>query len=142
MPRKRCNSWPFCDRFVSADAPSDERWCDEHRAIFDRVYNSLHPRKKRGEKAGWKSSTLLPSSTPQPAPPKASRGTVGPAYRQAILNALAKGAMSGTDLAAAVQVEKANSTYLRARAALVKDGQIARKGNTWSIVADEQSAAA
>jgi hypothetical protein len=135
MPGKRCHSWPLCDRYVSADASPDEQWCDEHRAIFDRIYNEIHPKKKRGEKNGWTSATLLPTSSPKKR--TGSRVEI----EGTILNTLAKGSLSGTELAAAVKVDKADSTYLRARAALAKDGKIVRNGKTWSLAAEQRAAA-
>jgi hypothetical protein len=133
MPTRECKSHVFCGGFTT----TDDEWCPSCRVSLQKVFYELHPKRKpkadQTAKGGWTSQTVMPA--------KASRGKIGPAYRQAILNALTDGSKSGRELAAAVGVQNDNRTYLRARTALIKDGEVERKGKSYSL-ADEKSAAA
>jgi hypothetical protein len=131
--RRRCKSAHRCNGFTT----TADDWCPKCRALLDEIFYQLHPKQRPKAdptiKAGWTSKNILPS--------KPARGEVGPAYQQAILNALAKGAHNGAALAAAVNVPANNRSFLRARSALAKDGKIAREGRTWTLAAEASAAA-
>src|SRR5207244_190693 len=105
---KQCSSFDFCGNFVEQDAPSWERWCPSCREHLENVKQTMRGRRITKAKA-------------KPAAPATDKGHF---YRNCILEKLAEGELTSTELARECGTSTATKTFARSRDALIVEGRI------------------
>jgi hypothetical protein len=107
-----CGSWPHCRKRPMRG----RRFCKEHQAVMDRVAAEY----KGGKKKRLVDNIIKPKPPANPSKPKSL------IYREKMLEGLRAGPKTSGELAACCGVSKSDSTMLRARDKLIRDGTIKR----------------